>query len=139
MKKIIYLLLFIVLCVSLTGCNFKTYSYKDMTGFEISDIKRVTYSNGPLQSFRAEFQGDYNKYLGVKYKFVGNDEKQISKFEEVRDNFSFLFDVEVQNSSEIIYFYVYNNKIYFVNNNVGLYESVDSFSLLNLKMEADGK
>ena len=57
----------------------------------------------------------------------------------MRDNFNFLLDVEVQNSSEIIYFYVYNNKIYFVNNNVGLYESVDSFSLLNLKMEADGK
>ena len=75
MKKIIYLLLFIVLCVSLTGCNSKTYSYKDMTGFEISDIKKVTYSNGPLQSFRAEFQGNYNKYLDIKYKYIGNDEK----------------------------------------------------------------
>ena len=81
MKKIIYLLLFIVLCVSLTGCNSKTYSYKDITGFEISDIKRVTYSNGPFQSFRAEFQGDYNKYLDIKYKFIGNDEKQINNFE----------------------------------------------------------
>lgn len=139
MKKIIYLLLFIVLCVSLTGCNSKTYSYKDMTGFEISDIKRVTYSNGPLQSFRAEFQGNYNKYLDIKYKYIENDVKHINKFEEVRDNFNFLLDVEVQNSSEIIYFYVYNNKIYFVNNNAGLYESVDSISLLNLKIEAEGK
>ena len=81
MKKIIYLLLFIVLCVSLIGCNSKTYSYKDMTGFEISDIKRVTYSNGPLQSFRAEFQGDYNKYLyRGKYKcFVKNVAKNYLK------------------------------------------------------------
>ena len=130
-------MLFIVLCVSLTGCNCKTYSYKDITGFEISDIKRVTYSNGPLQSFRAEFKGDYNKYLDVKYKFVGNDEKQINKLEEVRENFYFLFDIELQNSSEIIYFYVYNNKIYFADNNVGLYESVDNVSIISLKIDAE--
>lgn len=139
MKKIMYFFLLAIISVSMSGCNSKTYSFKDMTGFEITDIEMVSYSNGPLQSLRVEFQGDYSKFLDVKYKFVGKDEKAINKFEEVRDNHNFIFDVELIDSNENIYFYVYENKIYFADGNVGLYVSAENVSLLSLKIEAERK
>lgn len=136
MKKTIYLLLFIFLCVIVTGCNSKTYSFLDMTGFEIDDIKRVSYNYFPQQSARFQFQGDYIKFLDVDYKFKGKND---NKFEELNENYNFIFVVDFADSSETIYFYVYSNKIYFIDNNAGLYESVDSISLLNLTIEAEGK
>lgn len=139
MKKLAFILLLLINLVCITGCNSKTFSFKEVSGFEISNIEKVTYSLGPFQSFREEFQGDYSKFLDVKYKFVGNDEKAINKFNDVRKNYNFSFDVELLNFSEMICFYVYNNKIYFGDNNVGLYESDDNISLIDLKIEAKNR
>lgn len=136
MKKTIYLLLFIFLCVIVTGCNSKIYSFLDMTGFEIDDIKRVSYNDFPQQSARLQFQGDYIKFLDVDYKFKGKND---NKFEELNENYNFIFVVDLVDSSETIYFYVFKSKIYFIDDNVGLYESIDCVSLLNLKKEAKGK
>lgn len=136
MKKIKYLLLFIFICLIITGCNSKTYSFFEITGFEIDDIDRVSYNYMSQQSARFQFQGDYYKFLDVDYKFKGKND---NKFEELNENYNFIFVVEFVDSSEIIYFYVYNNKIYFVDDNGILYESVDNVSLMSIKKEAIGE
>ena len=141
LKKLRSLFLLILVVFGLASCgqtqSTNKYSFKDITSFEISNIEKVTYSFSPLQSSRVEFKGNYSKFLDVKYEFMGKDENIINNYEDARENFNFVFEVDLIDSNEVMLFYVYKNKIYFANDNVGLYKSVNSVSLLSLRIEAE--
>ena len=141
LKKLRSLFLLILVVFGLASCgqtqSTNKYSFKDITSFEISNIEKVTYSFSPLQSSRVEFKGNYSKFLDVKYEFMGKDENIINNYEDARENFNFVFEVDLIDSNEAMLFYVYKNKIYFANDNVGLYKSVNSVSLLSLRIEAE--
>ena len=141
LKKLRSLFLLILVVFGLASCgqtqSTNKYSFKDITSFEISNIEKVTYSFSPLQSSRVEFKGNYSKFLDVKYEFMGKDENTINNYEDARENFNFVFEVYLIDSNEVMLFYVYKNKIYFANDNVGLYKSVNSVSLLSLRIEAE--
>ena len=141
LKKLRSLFLLILVVFGLASCgqtqSTNKYSFKDITNFEISDIEKVTYSFSPLQSSRVEFKGNYSKFLDVKYEFMGKDENTINNYEDARENFNFVFEVDLIDSNEVMLFYVYKNKIYFANGNVGLYKSVNNVSLLSLRIEAE--
>ena len=141
LKKLRSLFLLILVVFGLASCgqtqSTNKYSFKDITSFEISNIEKVTYSFSPLQSSRVEFKGNYSKFLDVKYEFMGKYENTINNYEDARENFNFVFEVDLIDSNEVMLFYVYKNKIYFANDNVGLYKSVNSVSLLSLRIEAE--
>lgn len=139
MKKIKLFLLSFLGCVSLAGCNIKSYSFYEVNGFETYDIQNVSYSFGPMMSAAFKFEGNYEKYLDVEYKDLGNYEKAFEKYSKVLENFTFDFIVSYKGVYDTSVFYFYNNKIYTLNYEGNLFVSKKSFSLLDIKLEAEGK
>ena len=65
MKKI---LLLVISVLTLTSCNnAETYSLKEASGFEISNIKSMTVSAGVYQSAAWAVNEDAYAYLDIKY------------------------------------------------------------------------
>ena len=67
MKKIP---LFLLLPFLLTSCNDKTYSLKEIVGFETSDITGMQVSSSVYQSLAWFVDEKYYSYLGCSYVLV---------------------------------------------------------------------
>jgi len=67
MKKTLFLL---VLPLLLTSCSSKTYSLKEITGFEVSNITRMQVSSSVYQSLAWDVSEKYYSYLDCKYVLV---------------------------------------------------------------------
>ncbi len=67
MKKIS---LFFVLSFLLAGCNQETFSLKDVAGFEVTDISKMTVSASVYQSLAWYVDEKYYSYLDCKYILV---------------------------------------------------------------------
>lgn len=70
MKKIP---LFLLLPFLLTSCNQQIYSFKEVTGFETSDITQMQVSSGVYQSFALVVDKKYYSYLDCAYILVNFD------------------------------------------------------------------
>jgi len=65
MKKIILLVISLLL---ITGCNnVETYSLKEVSGFDTSNIKSITVSSSVYQSFAWAVSDDVLSYLDTRY------------------------------------------------------------------------
>lgn len=71
MKKIPFFLL--LLPFLLTSCNDKTYSLKEIVGFETSDIVGVQVSSSVYQSLAWSMDEKYYSYLDCSYVLVNFD------------------------------------------------------------------
>ena len=70
MKKMSFLLASLFL---LTSCNQQIYSFKEVTGFETSDITQMQVSSGVYQSFAWVVDKKYHSYLDCAYILVNFD------------------------------------------------------------------
>lgn len=70
MKKMSFLLVSLFL---LTSCNQQTYSFKEVAGFETSDITQMQVSSGVYQSFAWVVDEKYYSYLDCSYVLVNFD------------------------------------------------------------------
>lgn len=70
MKKMSFLLALLLL---LTSCNQQTYSFKEVTGFEASDITQMQVGSGVYQSFAWIVDEKYYSYLDCSYILVSFD------------------------------------------------------------------
>jgi hypothetical protein len=110
---------------SLVGCGEQTYSFKQITNNEISNIQKVYINNGPLISYIFPFDGDYTKILDTSYIVSKLNDSEASN---IVNNYSYRLFIDVTDNNQIDYdldFYIYNNKIYFFND-TSLYESTSS-------------
>ncbi len=74
MKRLLSILLLIcLLCILLFGCAKQTYSYKGITGYDISQIERIETNGGYLQSFCAGINMDKADLLDIEYKPTDKD------------------------------------------------------------------
>lgn len=67
MKKMSFLLASLFL---LTSCNQQIYSFKEVAGFETSDITQMQVSSGVYQSFAWVVDKKYHSYLDCAYILV---------------------------------------------------------------------
>ena len=139
MEKIKLFLLSLLCCVGLASCNVKSYSFYEVNGFETYDIQNVSYSFGPMMSAAFKFEGNFEKYLDVEYKNLGHDDTSAEKYSNVLKNHKFDFRVQYKGVFDTSIFYIYNNKIYTLNHDGDFFVSKKSFSLLDIKLEAEGK
>ena len=70
MKKMSFLL---VLLFLLTSCNQQTYSFKEVTGFEVSNITQMQVSSSVYQSLAWIVDEKYYSYLDCSYILVSFD------------------------------------------------------------------
>ena len=70
MKKMSFLL---VLLFLLTSCNQQTYSFKEVTGFKVSNITQMQVSSSVYQSLAWFVDEKYYSYLGCSYVLVDFD------------------------------------------------------------------
>ena len=70
MKKISFLL---VLLFLLTNCNQQTYSFKEVTSFEVSNITQMKVSSSVYQSLAWIVDEKYYSYLDCSYILVSFD------------------------------------------------------------------
>ena len=70
MKKMSFLL---VLLFLLTSCNQQTYSFKEVTGFEVSNITQMQVSSSVYQSLAWIVDEKYHSYLDCSYVLVNFD------------------------------------------------------------------
>lgn len=70
MKKMSFLL---VLLFLLTSCNQQTYSFKEVAGFEVSDITQMQVSSSVYQSLTWLVDEKYYSYLDCSYVLVDFD------------------------------------------------------------------
>lgn len=70
MKKMSFLLALLFL---LTSCNQQTYSFKEVTGFETSDITQMQVSSSVYQSLAWFVDEKYYSYLDCSYILVSFD------------------------------------------------------------------
>ena len=70
MKKMSFLL---VLLFLLTSCNQQTYSFKEVTGFEVSNITQIQVSSSVYQSLAWIVDEKYHSYLDCSYVLVNFD------------------------------------------------------------------
>ncbi len=67
------LLLLCLLGISLFGCGKETYSYKEITGCDVSETLRIETNGGYLQSWRASILCKKANLLDVDYKPTDKD------------------------------------------------------------------
>lgn len=65
--------LFLLLSFLLTSCNQQTYTFKEVAGFETSDITQMQVSSGVYQSFAWVVDKKYHSYLDCAYILVNLD------------------------------------------------------------------
>lgn len=70
MKKMSFLL---VLLFLLTSCNQQTYSFKEVTDFEVTNITQMQVSSSVYQSLAWFVDEKYYSYLGCSYVLVNFD------------------------------------------------------------------
>ncbi len=70
MKKMPFLLALLLL---LTSCNQQTYSFKEVAGFEVSNITQMQVSSSVCQSLAWIVDEKYYSYLDCGYVFVNFD------------------------------------------------------------------
>ena len=70
MKMMSFLL---VLLFLLTSCNQQTYSFKEVTGFEVSNITQMQVSSSLHQSLAWIVDEKYHSYLDCNYVLVNFD------------------------------------------------------------------
>ena len=70
MKKISFLLALLFL---LTSCKQKTYSFKEVAGFEVSNITQMQVSSGVYQSLAWIVDEKYYFYMDCKFVLVNFD------------------------------------------------------------------
>ncbi len=119
MKKMSFLLALLFL---LTSCNQRTYSFKEVTGFEVSDITQMQVSSSVYQNLAWVVDKKYHSYLDCAYILVNFDiDEQFmgwppneSKDDAITIHLEFLYPL---NYSEVFfishkshYMYVRSNK-----------------------------
>ena len=127
MKKIVnYVAIFICLLINLSSCSFiKSYSFKDITNHDITEISLVSYSQGPIQPSRLTYNGDISKYLNGKYNKVYKN--NYVDYMKLSPGYSFAFFVEIDT---ITYDFILNNGSFYVTDiNNNLYKTADSFDI----------
>lgn len=127
MKKIVnYVAIFICLLINLSSCSFiKSYSFKDITNHDITEISSVSYSQGPIQPSRLDYNGDISKYLNGKYNKVYKN--NYVDYMKLSPGYSFAFFVEIDT---ITYDFILNNGSFYVTDkNNNLYKTADSFDI----------
>ena len=134
-KKIKCFLLSLFSFLTMISCNKETYSFINVTGHNINEIKSVLYNEEPMQSLQSNFEGDYSRFLNVNYLKV-EDNKALNEYINAKDNYEFCFFVEYNNKEEISNFYVHNNRIYTLGKDENLYKSKSNVSLNEIKNEA---
>ncbi len=64
---------FLLVSLLLTGCNCKVYSFKEITGFEVSEITQTRVSSSVYQNAAWDVDEKYYSYLDCAYILVNFD------------------------------------------------------------------
>lgn len=129
MKKINLFVLFILMIFGLASCTSPEYSFNEITGLEISDIKKVEYTP-ILQSSVTLYRGDYKKFFDVDYHKY-SDEESLKIYNKVVHNYELIFIIDYAKDYNVNskYIYFYNGQLYIVGVDNYLYSSTDSFTV----------
>lgn len=124
-KKLNYLLLIVLSLVFFVSCDQieKTYSFKDVTNYEMSEITKTNV----IDLKNTKFENNYNDILDIKYI---ESSLSYNKAINITSNYEYKLLIEFNNNNLI--FYVYNNKLYYFSDKV-LYESLSNINTDDFK------
>ena len=132
-KRIKTLILSTFILFNLASCSLitsnTTYTFKDITNHEISDINQVLINNGYMTSSQFLFEGDYEKILDVDYILSNvkyNDAKNI------KENYRYWLNVNFTSNNGDTNFYAFENKLYYFSDD-SLYESKNVINYIDFK------
>ena len=132
-KRIKTLILSTFILFNLASCSLitsnTTYTFKDITNHEISDINQVLINNGYMTSSQFLFEGDYEQILDIDYILSDMKYNDVKK---IRENYKYWLDVNFISNNDNVDFYAYKNKLYYFSND-SLYESKNAINYIDFK------
>ena len=132
-KRIKTLILSTFILFNLVSCSLitsnTTYTFKDITNHEISDINQVLINNGYMTSSQFLFEGDYEQILDIDYILSDMKYNDVKK---IMENYKYWLDVNFISNNDNVDFYAYKNKLYYFSND-SLYESKNVINYIDFK------
>jgi len=132
-KRIKTLILSTFIFFNLVSCSLitsnTTYTFKDITNHEISDINQVLINNGYMTSSQFLFEGDYEQILDIDYILSDMKYNDVKK---IMENYKYWLDVNFISNNDNVDFYAYKNKLYYFSND-SLYESKNVINYIDFK------